>query len=61
MEVTGLTETTILNGDIVYDKGVLYNKPGSGQFLKREPYGHAYERIDNLSKRRDPRNFKVDR
>jgi hypothetical protein len=61
MHVTGLTSHTICNGDLVYENGIITSTPGSGQYLKREPFGYAFSRTAALTRKRDPRNFVVDR
>ena len=33
MEVTGMPITTIRRGEVVYDKGQIVGKPGSGRFI----------------------------
>ncbi|KRX10204.1 Metal-dependent hydrolase, composite domain [Pseudocohnilembus persalinus] len=61
MHCKGLVTSTILNGDLVYHEGVLSTKQGSGQYLKREPFGYPFQRTAAIDARRDPVKQKVDR
>jgi len=60
MKVKGTADVTISNGKIVYKDGKL-NTNNSGRFIARKPFGYSFERISELLKQRDPRNFKVER
>lgn len=42
VRVRGYTETVLLRGRVVVDKGAYVGRPGDGQFIKRGPYGGAY-------------------
>lgn len=57
----GLVSSTICNGELVYHDGIISSTPGSGKYLKREPFGYSFARTENMDKRRNPLNFKVDR
>lgn len=61
MNVTGVVETTLLGGKEVWHNGKLNCTPGSGKFIARQPFGHAYERIPVLDKMKAIREKPVDR
>jgi dihydropyrimidinase len=39
----GRAEQVFLRGQLIVDKGRFVGKAGQGKFIKREPYGYAYE------------------
>ena len=41
-QVRGYTETVLLRGRVVVDRGEYVGRAGDGQFIKRGPYGGAY-------------------
>ena len=41
-KVKGMTETVILRGKVIIDRGEYVGQPGNGQFIKRGPYGGMY-------------------
>ncbi len=45
MKVKGFTETVLSRGKIVVDKGEYLGRPGDGMFIKRGPYGGAYQPV----------------
>lgn len=40
--VGGYTETVLLRGQVVVDRGEYVGRPGDGEFIRRGPYGGAY-------------------
>jgi dihydropyrimidinase len=63
MRVKGESEVTISRGKVVWENGSFTKNlvQGNGKFVERKPFGYAFERIKDLDRARDPRNFKVDR
>lgn len=45
-EVTGVVETTIVNGHIAYSNGKLNVAPGQGRFVETPPFGYLYDTLD---------------
>jgi dihydropyrimidinase len=41
----GRAEQVYLRGQLIVDKGRFIGKAGQGKFIKREPYGFAYEGV----------------
>jgi len=63
MKVKGESEVTISNGRVVWENGNFTKdlQQGLGRYVERKPFGFAFERIQDLDRVKDPRNFKVDR
>ena len=61
MNVTGRASTTISRGNVLWDNNTFFPHLGSGKFVKRNPFGHPYERMKYLDLERDYANKKVDR
>lgn len=60
--VNGTAEVTFLNGEIVYKNGEFIKENlNKGKFIPRKPYGHVYDRVDELTKSKSALNWKVDR
>ena len=63
MKVKGVCEMTMMNGKVVWENGNFTNhlKQGGGKFVERKPFGYSFERLNDLVKARDSRNFMVNR
>lgn len=63
MIVSGTAEKTFTRGRLVYDNKSGFNNKqiNKGEYIERKPFGHVYERIADLTNRKNPLNYKVDR
>lgn len=61
MEVTGVCETTISRGVVVYENGELKCTQGSGKFIPRTCFGSIFDGIATRDEVRDERKLKVNR
>lgn len=46
MKVTGIPDTTVLNGRIAWQRGTLYAQAGDGEYFERPPYAGYYTAIE---------------
>ncbi|EFA85501.1 dihydropyrimidinase [Heterostelium album PN500] len=61
MKVTGLAQTTIVAGKVVWNNDKLSTVKGSGKFVPRPPFGMVFDGIDTRDKVRNELLRKVER
>ena len=61
MTVRGVAEYTISRGVVVWEKGELKTKKGSGRFVPRKPFGSIFSTIPIRDQVRAANEVKVDR